>query len=151
MPSFQCNIFLSIFFLLLFFSIFVLKLFLELLLSISHRSLNIRIFHIPNAFVRLKCLWGRRIKENTQWQGCMVELVPKNDAFKREKSPQLQLSGQNNTYYVRLYVVAIQWKNGHYNEKVLNQDVLETTLAVFLKARRTFPNAIKKNTNPYSC
>lgn len=49
-------------------------------------------------------------KENAQWQGCMGELVLKNDAFKREKNPQLQLSGQNNTYYARLYVVATTMK-----------------------------------------
>lgn len=89
------------------FAIFVLKQFLELLLSTSHRSLNTRTFHIPNLFVKLKCLLGRRIKEKTQWQGCMVELVPNNDVLKREKKSQLQLSGQKNTW---LYVVATTMK-----------------------------------------
>lgn len=92
------------------FSIFVLKkLFLELLLSISYRSLEIKVLQVPNPFVivRLKCLLNRRIQDKTWWQGWSVILILKNDTFKGEKKSQLQLSGQDNTW---LCVVATSTK-----------------------------------------
>lgn len=107
--SFQQLLFFGLFFYFCF-SIFVLKkLFLELLLSISYRSLEIKVLQVPNPFVivRLKWLLNRRIQHKTWWQGWSVILILKNDTFKGEKKSQLQLSGHDNTW---LCVVATSTK-----------------------------------------
>lgn len=73
---------------LVWFSIFVLKkLFLKLLLSISYRSLEIKVLQVPNPFVtvRLKWLLNRRIQHKIQWQSWRVKPIPEKDAFKGEK------------------------------------------------------------------
>lgn len=57
------------------------------------------------------------------------------------------LKGRKNPNYSYLVRVILDYMFWPYNEKALKQVILGT-LAEFIKAHRTFPNAIEKN--PYS-